>query len=105
MLHECLTPEVLSDAQSQAILGPLDNARVVEDNTGQDHPLAPDHRLVCRLLREPRCPRWRNIREGEREREGEGSDLEAFLFLHTVKKKKEGLNHRCSILFNPRFGG
>lgn len=59
----CLTPEVLSDAQSQAIFGPLNNAWVVEDNTGQDHPLAPHHRLVCRLLREPRCPHWRDRTE------------------------------------------
>lgn len=53
---ECLTPKVLSDAQSKTVFGPLDDARVVEDDAGQDHPLAPHHRLVCRLLREPRCP-------------------------------------------------
>lgn len=54
----CLTSEVLSNAQSQAIFGPLNNARIVEYNTGQDHPLAPHHRLVCWLLRESRCPNW-----------------------------------------------
>lgn len=62
----CLTLQVLSNAQSQAIFGPLNNTRVVEDNAGQDHPLAPHHRLVCRLLREPRRPRrmsWRELWE------------------------------------------
>lgn len=70
-----LTPEVLSDAQGQAVLGPLNNARVVEDNTGQDHPLAPHHRLVCRLLREPRRPHWR-LEAKQREWERENRDWE-----------------------------
>lgn len=88
----CLTPQVLSNAQSQAIFGPLNNARVVEDNAGQDHPLAPHHRLVCRLLREPRRTQWRNWREiGRRNRDKLGTF--SFLLRNTLqpgycKKKK-----------------
>lgn len=74
----CLTLEVLSDAQSQPIFGPLNDARVVEDNAGQDHPLAPHHRLVCRLLREPCCQHWRG------QKKEKGTSLNMYL-VHILK--------------------
>ena len=59
------TSEVLPDAQCQAILGPLDDARVVEDHAEEDDPLATHHRLVRRLLGEPGRPHWESGREGD----------------------------------------
>lgn len=55
-----LTSQTLSDAKGQAVLGPLDDATVVEDHAGQHHPFSKYHWLVCRLLGEvdtPHCNR------------------------------------------------
>lgn len=62
-----VTAEILADAQGQAVLGPLHYARVVEDHTGEDRSLPQHHRLVRRLLREPRRPHWWRERERERQ--------------------------------------
>ena len=45
-----LTPEALSDAQCQSILGPLYDSGVVVDDTGHDYSLSQNNRLVRWLL-------------------------------------------------------
>lgn len=52
-----LTSQTLPDAEGQAVLGPLDDAAVVEDHAGQHHALPQHHRLVRRLLGEANAPR------------------------------------------------
>lgn len=52
-----LTSQTLPDAEGQAILGPLNDAAVVEDHAGQHHPFSQHHRLVCRLLGKANAPR------------------------------------------------
>ncbi|GAA6077161.1 uncharacterized, partial [Tachysurus ichikawai] len=43
---------VFSNAKSESIFGPLDDACVVKHHTGEYNPLPQHHRLICWLLRE-----------------------------------------------------
>lgn len=60
-----LTSKALSDAQGQAVLGPLYDPAVVEDHAGQHHPFPQHHGLISRLLGEAHTPHCNRRTERE----------------------------------------